>query len=218
VTWFDSALAALNAVLFTVGDDHVTWAELLGFVTGGACVALTVRAHVSNFPVGILNSAFFLVLFASATFYADAALQAVYIALGFLGWWQWLRGGPTRGALPITRAGWRLLLGCAGFVVAATWGLTALLAAVHDAAPFWDALTTAISLAAQFLLNAKKLESWYFWLAADVIYVPFYFWKHLDLTAVVYLLFLGLCGLGLRAWLADLRTPRPDTAPAEVGS
>src|SRR5262245_56819012 len=175
--WFDHAISALNSVLFTLGADQVTWAELLGFVTGGACVVLSVLAHVSNFRVGILNSAFFLVLFLSARFYADAGLQVVYIALGFAGWWQWLRGGPKRAALRIARAGPGLLLGCLAFVVGGTWGLTVLLTAVRDAAPFWDALTTAISLAAQFLLNAKKLENWYFWLAADLIYVPFYFWK-----------------------------------------
>jgi nicotinamide mononucleotide transporter len=212
MNWFHDAIAALNTVLFTLGDDQVTWAELLGFLTGGACVVLTVVAHVSNFPVGIANSAFFLVLFLSARFYADAGLQVVYIALGFAGWWQWLRGGPQRAALRIGRAGPPMLVGCLGFVVLGTWGLTVLLAAVRDAAPFWDALTTAISLAAQFLLNAKRLENWLFWLAADLVYVPFYLWKRLDLTAIVYALFIGLCVVGLRGWRAESR--RPDLAVA----
>ncbi|HEY2791576.1 MAG TPA: nicotinamide riboside transporter PnuC [Micromonosporaceae bacterium] len=202
-------IAALNTVLFTLGDDHVTWAELLGFVTGGACVVLTVLAHVGNFPVGILNSVFFLVLFLSARFYADAGLQIVYIGLGFAGWWQWLRGGPGRAALDVGRAGRVLAWGCLGFVVLGTGALTVLLTALRDAAPFWDALTTAISLVAQFLLNAKKLENWFAWLAADLIYVPFYLWKRLDLTAIVYVLFVGLCLAGLRGWRA---TPRPALA------
>jgi nicotinamide mononucleotide transporter len=207
MNWFEHVIAALNTPLFTVGDDHVTWAELLGFLTGGACVALTVVAHVSNFGVGILNSAFFLVLFVSSRFYADAGLQAVYIVLGFIGWWQWLRGGPRRDALRISRAGPGLLAGSVGFIAVGTLGLTVLLTAVHDSAPFWDALTTAISLAAQFLLNAKKLANWYFWLAADIVYVPFYAWKRLDLTAIVYVLFIGLCLVGLRGWRASVREP-----------
>jgi nicotinamide mononucleotide transporter len=209
--WFRQGIAALDTVLFTMGDDQVTWAELLGFVTGIACVVLTVRAHVANFGVGILNSAFFLVLFVSARFYADAGLQAVFVVLGFAGWWQWLRGGPARAALSVGVAGNRLLVGCLGFVVVGTAGLTVLLTYARDAAPFWDALTTAISLAAQFLLNAKKIQNWYFWLAADVVYVPFYVWKRLDLTAIVYVCFVALCVLGLRAW-------RAATVDAAVGS
>jgi nicotinamide mononucleotide transporter len=198
-------LAPLNAVLFRLGNDQVTTAELLGFVTGAASVWLTVRARISNFPVGIANSVFFLVLFGSARLYADSGLQVVYIALGFSGWWQWLNGGQERSRLEVARSGAWLLAGCAAFVLAATWGLTLLLREAHDIAPFWDALTTAISLAAQFLLNAKRIENWAFWIAADLIYVPLYMVKRLDLTALVYVLFLGLCAAGVSGWRKALR-------------
>lgn len=201
-------LAPLNAVLFTVGNDQVTVAELLGFVTGAASVWLTVLARVSNFPVGIANSAFFLVLFVSARLYADSGLQVVYIAAGFAGWWQWLHGGQARARLTVARSGWQLLAACVFFVAAATWGLTLLLGAAHDIAPFWDALTTALSLAAQFLLNCKRIENWGFWIAADVVYIPLYTVKRLDLTAIVYVLFLAMCFAGVAAWRRALRAGR----------
>lgn len=197
-------LAPLNAVLFTLGDDHVSIAELLGFVSGAACVGLTVKQHVANFAVGIANAAFFLVLFLSARLYADSALQLVYIALGFSGWWQWIRGGAS-GELLVNRASTRLLAGGLAAVVVLTAGLTLLLRAVNDVAPFLDALTTSLSLVAQYLLNAKKLENWLFWIAADLIYIPLYAWKRLELTAVVYVLFLGLCLLGMQAWRRSLQ-------------
>jgi nicotinamide mononucleotide transporter len=198
-------LEPLNVALFTLGNDHVSVAELLGFVTGAASVWLTVLARIGNFPVGIANSAFFLVLFASARLFADSGLQVVYIVLGFAGWWQWLHGGPYRSRLTVARSGWPLLACCAVLATAATWGLTLLLDAAHDIAPFWDALTTAVSLAAQFLLNCKKIENWAFWIAADVVYIPLYVVKRLDLTAIVYVLFLGLCVTGVRAWRRALR-------------
>lgn len=212
-------LAPLNAVLFTLGSDQVSVAELLGFATGAACVWLTVLARISNFPVGIANSAFFLVLFLSARLYADSGLQAVYIVLGFAGWWQWLRGGAERTRLVVGRSGWRLLAACAAFVVLATWGLTLLLGRAHDIAPFWDALTTALSLAAQFLLNLKRIENWAFWMAADIIYIPLYVVKRLDLTAIVYVLFFTMCVLGARAWWKTLRQERravPAVSAAEA--
>ena len=206
MTQLAQLLAPLNAVLFTFGNDHVSVAELAGFVTGAAGVWLTVLARVSNFPVGIANSAFFLVLFATARLYADSGLQVVYIVLGFAGWWQWLHGGQDRARLSVARSGWQLLAGCALFTAAATWGLTVLLGDVHDIAPFWDALTTAISLAAQFLLNCKRIENWAFWMAADVIYIPLYVVKRLDLTAIVYVLFAAMCVAGAWAWRRALRS------------
>lgn len=195
----------LNQVLFTFGSDHVTVAELAGFVTGAACVYLTVKANILNFPVGLANDAFFLVLFLSAGLYADSALQIVYLVLGAIGWWQWVYGGAGRTRLVVTRASSTELVILVGLVAAATVPLTIILTSAHDIAPFWDALTTSLSLAAQWLLNTKKVQNWYFWIAADVFYVPLYFVKDLWMTAIVYAVFLAMCVAGLRAWRTAYR-------------
>ena len=208
----------MNAVLFTIGNDAVSIAELLGFVTGATCVLLTVLGRISNFPVGIANSALFLVLFLTARLYADAGLQVVYIVLGFVGWWQWLHGAAGH-RLRVRHTGRSTLLGCALFVVIATAGLTWLLTRVNDVAPFWDALTTALSLAAQYLLNTKRIENWAFWIAADLIYIPLYAVKRLDLTAIVYVLFLVMCVTGVLAWRkAMVQAQTSDTAWSSASS
>ena len=81
----------------------------------------------------------------------------------------------------------------------ATLVLVPILRAAHGAAPGWDALTTSMSLGAQLLLNLKRLETWYVWIAVDVIYVPLYFSRDLNLTALVYIVFLALCVAGMAA-------------------
>lgn len=203
--WMGFVLHPLTHVVFTIGADHVTWAELLGFLTGGACVWLTVRAHVINFPVGIANSALFLLLFTWSRLWADAVLQIIFIALGGIGWWQWLR--PRVARRSVVRSASLVEVGlCGAFVACTTAVLTVVLRSANDAAPFWDALTTALSLAAQYLLNTKRLQTWWFWIAADVVYVPLYFAKSLYLTALVYVLFLAMCIAGLRAWRATNTT------------
>ncbi len=200
MTFLADLIAPLNHVLFTIGNDQVTTAELLGFITGLWCVWLTVKVKIGNFPVGIANSSFFLVLFLAAGLYADAGLQVVYIVLGFVGWWQWLHGGHDHARLDARWASSREIITLIMAVVLITWGLTVLLGHVNDVAPFWDALTTALSLAAQWLLNTKKVQTWWFWIAADVIYIPLYGSKHLWLTSAVYVVFLALCVRGLAAW------------------
>lgn len=207
--WLTRLVAPLNTVLFHLGADAVTWAELLGFLTGAVCVFLVVRSNVHNFWTGILNSALFLVLFATARLWADASLQVIYIALGFTGWWQWLHGGANRTRLKIGNASRLLLGGTVAFVLVGTAILMPILRHADDVAPFWDALTTSLSLAAQFLLNAKKIQNWFFWIAADVVYIPLYFTKRLDLTGLVYIAFFGLAISGLIAWLRAGRAGDP---------
>ena len=104
------------------------------------------------------------------------------------------------------------------FVACATYGLTLLLDSVHDVAPFLDALTTSLSLAAQWLLNTKKIETWYFWIAADLIYVPLYGVKHLWLTAAVYVVFLAMCLRGFAEWrgLATASPVRNESVQAKL--
>lgn len=83
---------------------------------------LTVKSRISNFPVGIANSAFFLALFASARLWADSGLQVMYIALGFIGWWQWLDGGEKRTRLIVGRARPAVVVALVPLIVADTWG------------------------------------------------------------------------------------------------
>ncbi|MCW2778894.1 MAG: nicotinamide mononucleotide transporter [Frankiales bacterium] len=184
------------------------WTEVLGFATGALCVLLTVRQHVANFPIGIANNVFFFVLFERVGLYADAGLQVVYVVLAAHGWWWWLRGGPGRTAAVVTRTPLRegVVLAVVGAV--GTAALTAFLAATTDSSvPFWDALTTVLSLQATWLLNRKRLENWWVWITADLLYVVLYAVKDLRLTSVLYAGFLALCVAGLVQWRRSLVAP-----------
>jgi nicotinamide mononucleotide transporter len=191
-------MVVLTKTVFELFGEPVSWAELFGFVTGIACVALAVAQRIETFPVGIANNVFFVILFTDARLFADAALQIVFIVLGVMGWWVWATR--VRSPLAVTRAGPRLLLGTALGVGVATLILIPILRAAHGAAPGWDAATTSMSLGAQLLLNLKRLETWYVWIAVDLIYVPLYFSRDLNLTALVYIVFLALCVQGWRQW------------------
>jgi nicotinamide mononucleotide transporter len=201
-------LAPLQQPLFTLLDTAVSWVEVLGFGSGALCVWLVARRHVANWPIGIANNVFFLLLFAASGLYADAWLQVVYIVLALYGWWSWVSGGApdASGRLRVshTGAGTWWLLGAA--TVAATALLSLLLDRTTDSTvPFWDALTTALSLAATYGQCRKKVESWYLWLAADVVYVPLYAVKGLYLTALLYVGFMALCVVGLLGWRRESR-------------
>ncbi|MET9955741.1 nicotinamide riboside transporter PnuC [Streptomyces sp. NPDC006339] len=203
-----NVLDPLQQPLFTLLDTPVSWTEVLGFGSGALCVWLVARQHIANWPIGMANNVFFVLLFTQSGLYADAGLQIVFIALAAYGWWTWTHGGgpgSVTQALPVRRTSrtewtWLIAAGAVG-----TLALTLLLDRATDSTvPFWDALTTALSLMATYGQCRKRLESWWLWIAADLVYVPLYAYKELYLTSVLYVGFMTLCVLGLRGWHRDL--------------
>ncbi len=203
----DTLLVPFHTPAVTIGGTSTSWGEIAGFVTGALCVWLVARQNVWNWPIGILNNIAFLALFMTSGLYADGWLQVVYMALAVYGWWSWLRGGQAHTYLPVGRTTpgqwWTLLgVGLAG-TVALAWILDT---KTDSTVPLPDAATTVLSLLATWGQARKKVESWWLWITADLIYIPLYAYKQLWLTAILYVGFLALCVVGLRNWRADVRT------------
>lgn len=218
-----AALTAAVTVLALVGvrTGLSTWLEAASVVTGAVCVWLTVRESVWNFPISLANVSLFCVLFFGSRLFADAGLQAVYFVLTILGWRLWLHGGERGTVLRISRIAPRHAAVMVASGVALTLVLWTTLRYAGGSASFFDALTTSISLCAQWMLNRKNVESWYAWIAADVIYVPLYAYKGLYLTAGLYAVFLVMATMGLVQWRATWRAQAGTAAhpaPGPVGA
>lgn len=194
-------LASLTLVWYSVQPGaKIGWSEALAFITGAICVWMTVFENVWNFPIGIANNVFFIVLFFEKRLYADFGLQFLYIALALQGWYLWLYGGTNRTELHVTRASRSDALQTAVLVLVGLPALMLYLQKINGAAPFLDALITVLSVVAQVLLNRKRLENWFVWMAVDVVSVGLFLSKGLYLTAFLYTLFFVLCLRGYREW------------------
>lgn len=209
----DWIATVLNSPAITLLDNSLSMAEVFGFATGLMCVWLTAKRNIWNFPLGILNCLLLMFLFFEARLFADTALQLVFITLGIIGWWQWL-AGRQGDEYPIEALSGRGVAIGVAVVVAGTGFLFALLTALKGSVPILDAFITSASLVAQWLLNARKLQTWYFWIAVDVVSIPLYAHKGLWLIATLYAVFLVLCVIGLRRWRAATASGRPVRAGA----
>ena len=193
----------LSALLMAASLQHwvsLQFTEVIAFITGGYCVWLAVVENIWNWPIGIANAVAFLILFLHSKLYADAGLQVVYIVLGFLGWYWWLKGGEHKSTLKVSRISYKEVIVLTLLGIVATAGFYRLLSNIHDIAPFLDGLTTVSSLIAQYMLTKKYLENWYVWIATDVVYIGLYAFKHLVLTSILYVIFLSMCIVGVRDW------------------
>ena len=60
-----------------VGSGRASPLEAVSFVTGAVCVWLTVKENIWTFPIGLLNTATYSVVFFEARLFGDSALQIV---------------------------------------------------------------------------------------------------------------------------------------------
>ena len=188
---------------------QISWTEALGSLSGALCVWLIVKENVWNWPLGLVNKVFYFVIFYRSRLYADMLLQIFFFAIGVYGWWHWKFGDRSQATLPISmtkRAEW---IGLAALVPMLTIVGGRALITLNDAAPWMDAFTTVLSLAAQTLMAFKRIEHWWFWILANLLYIPLYLSRQLPLTAVLYAGFLLLCISGLRQWTKSLSSAAP---------
>lgn len=191
-----SALVLLLALLPALPFE-LSLLEAAGVVAYAWSVWLLARNRPLGWWVGLIGVTLYGVIFFQVQLYAEVGIQAFYFVTSLQAIWLWLRGGGDRRERPVGRVPWRWLLITALLGGAALVGLRELLIALRGAAPFWDALTTVLSLIAHLYLMGRFVESWYVWIAVDIVYVPLYASRGLVVTSALYLVFLAMAIAGL---------------------
>jgi len=182
-----------------------TWGyvELAGTIASAICVYLAVKQNIWTWFWGAIGVALFGPLFYHYQLYSDAGLQILFfLPIQFLGWYWWMKKGPNANDdLPVTSLEPKTF----GYIILAILAAASVnglyMATQTDAAfPYVDALTTWMSIAAQILMIRKVVESWYLWVAMDIIAIGVYFAKGLVVVSGLYVLFLVLATMGGIAW------------------
>lgn len=179
--------------------------EIIAAVIGAVSVYLSVRQNIWSWPTAIVNVVVYAVVFYQSKLYADMGLQVIYAGLSVYGWYEWLYGGANRTELHVSRTSSRLGATLAVIALVGSALLGALLWRATDAAlPFMDASLSSTSLVAQWMMTKKKLENWLVWITVDVLYIGMFIFKHLYVTAGLYVVFLVLAVRGYVDWRRSL--------------
>jgi len=85
-----------------------------------------------------------------------------------------------------------------------------LLSAFSDAAfPYIDSLTTWFAIWSTFLVARKVLENWWYWLVIDSASVVIYWSRDLQLTSVLFVVYVCMIPIGLYSWNKSMREQCP---------
>jgi nicotinamide mononucleotide transporter len=198
------------------------WIEIFGAVTGILYVFLEVRQNLWLWPVGIVTSAVYIVVFFHGKIYADMSLQGYYLVISVAGWYWWKRSG-RRGdgetgragegesgrreeaEMKVTRAGMKTGIILASVFVFLYGVLYIVLSRFTDSpVPAIDAFITSLSIVATWMLARKIYEHWYLWIIVNFASCLLFIYRGLYPTVVLYAVYCAMSFAGLREWKKSL--------------
>ncbi len=184
------------------------WIEVTGTILGLIYIVLSIKQSILTWPVGLLTSALYVYVFFDAKFYADMGLQVYYVLVSLYGWYFWLKGNQQQDKeLEVCSTPRNLWLWLVFASVAFFMFIKFVLENYTDSPiPVGDALTTALSLVATWMLARKYLEHWLIWIFVDFFSAILYAIKGLWPTVFLFVVYTVMAIVGYVKWRNDLKT------------
>jgi len=197
----------VQPLLETLAGQLATWSPVETTAVAAAILylLLAIRENIWCWFFAGVSTALYIWLCAGARLYMEPVLKVYYFLMAVYGWRVWRFGGATE-ELPVSawppRVHGTALASIAALVVVTG----TLLSTFTDAAfPFIDAATTFGAIWATFLVARKVLENWWYWLVIDLADVAIYWIRGLELTSLLYVIYVIIIPLGLIAWTRSYR-------------
>ncbi len=194
----------------------------------GACVSFMstlcfIRLNSKAWPIGLLATLVNGALYWYKGIYADMVLEAIYMIAMLYGWYLWSNHKYTNS---------QLLSETLNTLKPSHWGVLSLVSLAVCSLIYYllthytdsevavlDALTTTMSLVAQYLMCHKIIFTWVLWFCVDLLYACMYFNKQLPFHTVLMLVYTGMALSGYWYWskksnnlLALVRPDSPSTS------
>ena len=181
--------------------------EFIAVIAGIASVWFSRKENILVYPVGLINTIFYIYLSVKGHLYGEASVNFYYTIMSIYGWILWSKKDRQNNELVLhitysNRKEWlQQLLFFAGFYLVIFFSLSwAKQAFAPEAIPWADAFASATAYTGMWLMAKKKIESWIWWIATNLASIPLYFIKGYVFTSVQFFVLLVLAVAGLMEW------------------
>lgn len=196
----------LIMVVLVLISRHFHWSfdtvEFMAVWTSFICTLLCVYQSRWNYPVGVISTAFLSYSFYSVGLIGSMVLNLYLIPTLVYGWFVW---GEDKNTKPVEHVKLKNLIWYALVTLAVYAGAMAIIAYFGGRLPRWDSICLVGSVLAQFLLDRKKIETWYVWAVVNVVSIVLYFHFGLYLIGMQFILFLMNTTYGYVSWRSTMK-------------
>jgi nicotinamide mononucleotide transporter len=180
--------------------------EVVAVVMALMYLLLAIRQNIWCWFGAGISTAIYVYLFFDAKLYMQSVLNVFYFAMAIYGWTAWRSGHAVCRELPVVR--WPLATH--GFAIVAIVIVAAvngyLLSTYSNAEhAYVDAVIAWAAIWTTFLVARKVLENWWYWLLIDIASVFVYWSRDLQLTSMLFALYIVMIPFGLISWTRSWR-------------
>jgi nicotinamide mononucleotide transporter len=167
---------------------------------------LAIRQNIWCWYGAGISAAIYVYLFLDAKLYMQSALNGFYFAMAIYGWFIWRTGRQDDKERPVVR--WPLQTHVQAILVIIAAGLIngyLLDTQTESQHAYVDAIIAWGAIWATFLVARKVLENWWYWLFIDVASVFIYWSRDLQLTSILFAVYVLMIPFGLLGWTRSYR-------------
>jgi nicotinamide mononucleotide transporter len=198
----------LTALIDIIVAQARAWTVLEGVAVVMAVfyLLLAIRQNIWCWLCAGISTAIYVYLFLNARLYMESLLNAFYFAMAIYGWSVWYRGRAEDHELavsiwPTTVHG----IAISAIVLASVISGYLLSRYTEAAFPYIDSMTTWAAVWATFLVARKVLENWWYWLVIDTASILIYWSRDLQLTSLLFVIYIVMIPFGLISWKRSWR-------------
>ena len=185
------------------------WAptEVIAVVFAVLYLLLAMRENIWCWLCAAISTAVYVWLFVEARLYMESALNVFYFGMAIYGWWTWSHGRDDHSDMPVTAWSLRVhVVAILAIVILVVVAGTLLRKNTDAAFPYVDSATTFAAIWATFLVVRKVLENWWYWLVIDSVSIAIYWSRELELTALLFVVYVIIIPFGLVHWTRSYRS------------
>ncbi len=171
-----------------------------------AYLILAIRQNIWCWLCAGISTAIYVYLFADAKLYMESFLNVFYFVMAIYGWYVWHFGKSGDDELAVAVWPRSVHMIAIALIVAMSFASGFLLERFTDAKfPYIDSMTTWSAIWATFLVARKVLENWWYWLVIDTVSIFIYWARDLELTSLLFVIYVVLVPIGLLSWTRSYR-------------
>ena len=147
----------------------------------------------------LVGSSIYVYLCFISQFYLETILQVFYAGMAIIGWLLWNK----KQEIPFNIIQWRGKQHMVNILISSI--LTLLLGNFFEvytdqALPYLDAFTTVFSISTTFMVAYKVLENWLYWIVINIVSMPLYAYRDLNLTVLLFGIYTIVSIIGFVRW------------------